>query len=221
MPTHYDVLGVSKTASPDVIRRAYYEQARQWHPDKFVGKPTDDARRAEEAMRNVNEAFRVLGDGQRRQQYNRELSDGMAGSGRITVDEGVTRIDPRLLDPEYLTARRRRQEQEVSTQQTRMMNVIPWVGFLGLLVAIFVFTAYATGGGTVQPVELPGPDIGVQANACVRLIEGPSLIEVPCNRINDGRVIGAAEVPGGQCPAPLTTNEIRLSETVVVCLTDR
>ncbi len=220
MATHYDVLGVSKTAAAEEIRRAYLQQARQWHPDRFVGKPELESQRAENEMRGVNEAFRVLGNRERRQQYNRELEGQATGSGRVTVDDGVTRIDPRLLDPEYLTARRQRQEEAITSHHSRMMKFVPWGGFLGLLVMIFVFTAYATGGTVIEPVVLPGPDVGVTANACVRLMQGPSLLEVPCDRINDGRVIGA-RFPDGTCPAPLTTAEISLSEDLIVCLTDR
>ncbi len=220
MATHYEVLGVSRTASSDEIRRAYHQQARLWHPDRFVGKPELESQQAENLMRGVNEAFRVLGNNERRQQYNRELDGASTGSGRITVDDGVTRIDPRLLDPEYLQARRQAQEQVISTQHSRMMKFVPWGGFLGLLLLIFVFTAYATGGSVVEPVVLPGPDVGVAANSCVRLMQGPSLIEVPCDRINDGRVIGA-RFPDGTCPAPLTTDEIRLDADTIVCLTDR
>jgi hypothetical protein len=219
VPTHYDVLGVSKTAAPETIRRAYYEQARAWHPDRFVGKPEPESQKAERAMREVNEAFRVLGDSGRRAEYNRQLAHKLTGSGRISVDEGITRIDPRLLDPEYVAARRNRQEQAISTHHSRMMNVIPWFGFLGLLLLIFVFTAYANRGGVVEPIVVPGPNVGVQANACVRLLEGPSLVEVPCDRVNDGRVIGA-RFPDGTCPAPLTTREISLSADTIVCLTD-
>ncbi len=219
MPTHYDVLGVSKTATPEVIRRAYHEQARAWHPDRFVGKGEAESAQAENAMREVNEAFRVLGNAERRSRYNLELSDGLTGTGRVTVDDGVTRIDPRLLDPEHLAARRERQEQAISTHHSRMMNMVPWLGFLGLLALIFVFTAYANQGTAVEPVVLPGPPIGVTANSCVRVIEGPSLLEVPCENVNDGRVIGA-RFPDGTCPAPLTTREISLSADTIVCLTN-
>ncbi len=151
-------------------------------------------------MREVNEAFRVLGDAARRADYNRQLSSGVAGTGRISVDDGITRIDPRLLDPQYAATRRARQEEAISATQSRMMYVIPSLGFLGILLAIFVFTAYANRGGVIEPIVVPGPDIGVDANACVRLLEGPSLVEVPCDKINDGRVIGA-RFPDGTCPA--------------------
>ncbi len=214
--SHYDVLGVSKSSTTEQIRRAYYQQARAWHPDRFVGKPTAEAAKAEAAMREVNEAFRVLGDQQRRTTYDGSFGAGAAGSGRITVDDGVTRIDPRLLDPEYLVRRRRQQEDSITAHHSRMMNVIPWLGFLALLAGIFVFTAYATRTDGVPPVEFPGPEIGVSANACVRLIQGGSLTEVPCNRVNDGQVVGA-RFPDGVCP-PFTNREISISDDRIVCL---
>lgn len=214
--SHYDVLGVSKSSTPEQIRRAYYQQARAWHPDRFVGKAAAEAAKAEEAMREVNEAFRVLGDKQRRSAYDNSLVPGAATSGRITVDDGVTRIDPRLLDPEYLVARRRQREDSITAHHSRMMNVIPWLGFMALLVGIFVFTAYATRTEDVAPIEFPGPEIGVSANACVRLIQGGALTEVPCNRVNDGQVIGA-RFPDGVCP-PFTNREISISEDRIVCL---
>ncbi len=216
MPSHYDVLGVSKSSTSEQIRRAYYQQARAWHPDRFVGKPDAEAAKAEDAMREVNEAFRVLGDKARRVAYDGSFGSGAAGSGRVTVDDGITRIDPRLLDPEYLVARRRQQEDSISAHHSRMMNVIPWLGFLALLAGIFVFTAYATRTENVAPVDFPGPEIGVSANACVRFIQGGSLTEVPCNRVNDGQVIGA-RFPDGVCP-PFTNREISISDDRIVCL---
>lgn len=216
MATHYDVLGVPRSASAETIRRAYHRQARAWHPDRFAGQPPDDAARAENTMRRINEAFRILGDRDRRRDYDRQLAGAPAVEGGVSVRDGVTRVDPRLLDPDYLTARRHRQEAVISTSHSRMMNLVPWVGFLCLLAAIFIFTAYATRSDGPAEIEVPGPDIGVRANACVRIIQGPTLLEVPCDRINDGRVIGA-RLPEGSCPA-LTVREISLDADTIVCL---
>ncbi len=67
---YYDILGVSKTASPDEIKRAYRKLAHQYHPDKGGG---DEAK-----FKEVNEAYQILGDSQKRQQYD---AFGSAGFG--------------------------------------------------------------------------------------------------------------------------------------------
>jgi len=61
--THYDVLGVGRTSPPDEIRRAYRHAARAAHPDRHG--EASAARMAE-----VNEAWRVLGDPDRRRRYD-------------------------------------------------------------------------------------------------------------------------------------------------------
>ena len=53
---YYEVLGVSKEASEDEIRRAYKKLAIKWHPDKHV----DDKKEAEEKFKEINEAYSVL-----------------------------------------------------------------------------------------------------------------------------------------------------------------
>ena len=66
MHTHYDTLEVTRTASPAVIRAAYRGLSQQLHPDKNPGRETQ----AEEAMKAVNQAFTVLSDPRRRQDYD-------------------------------------------------------------------------------------------------------------------------------------------------------
>ncbi len=61
----YQVLGVSKTASADEIRKAYKKLSRENHPDR---KPNNSA--AAEKFKQVQEAWDVLGDPQKRQQYD-------------------------------------------------------------------------------------------------------------------------------------------------------
>ena len=59
---YYDLLGVSKNASADDIKKAFRTKAHQFHPDKSTG----DA----EKFKEINEAYQVLGDPQKRQQYD-------------------------------------------------------------------------------------------------------------------------------------------------------
>ncbi len=63
---YYNVLGVDKNASQDDIKRAYRKKAKTYHPDKNKDNP-----RAEDRFKEVNEAYDVLGDPEKRQQYDR------------------------------------------------------------------------------------------------------------------------------------------------------
>lgn len=61
---YYEILGVSRTASADEIRRAYRKLAKQYHPD--VCKEKD----AEARYKEINEAYEVLKDPDKRQKYD-------------------------------------------------------------------------------------------------------------------------------------------------------
>src|SRR5262249_6588946 len=85
MSTLYETLGVAKNASQDEIKKAYRKLARQYHPDT---NPGDAA--AEAKFKEVQGAYDVLSDPEKREQYDRIGStDGRPGAGRATtVDFG-------------------------------------------------------------------------------------------------------------------------------------
>jgi len=72
---YYEVLGVAKNASEDEIKRAFRRLARQYHPD--VNKASD----AEKKFKEINEAYHVLSDKNKRQQYD---SFGNVGGSPFT-----------------------------------------------------------------------------------------------------------------------------------------
>lgn len=61
MKDPYEVLGVSKDASPDEIKRAYRKLAKQYHPDNYANNPLSDL--AEEKFKEINEAYEQITGG--------------------------------------------------------------------------------------------------------------------------------------------------------------
>jgi len=76
----YEVLGVERTADEETIKKAYRKLARQYHPDR---NPGDKA--AEAKFKEVQEAYDVLGDKEKRQQYDRF---GFVGNGAFPGQGG-------------------------------------------------------------------------------------------------------------------------------------
>ena len=71
---YYDILGVPRGADDDDIKRAFRKQAQQWHPD--VNTSTE----ADVRFKEINEAYQVLSDPQRRQAYDM-FGHAAAGGG--------------------------------------------------------------------------------------------------------------------------------------------
>ncbi len=72
----YQVLGVDKKASPEEIKKAYRKLARQYHPDR---NPGDE--KSEERFKEVQAAYDIVGDAEKRKQYDRGAMFGMGGRG--------------------------------------------------------------------------------------------------------------------------------------------
>lgn len=68
----YDTLGVRRDASPEEVRRAFVRLARRYHPDYFTDAAPAERAEAEARMREVNDAWAVLGDPQRRRRHDDE-----------------------------------------------------------------------------------------------------------------------------------------------------
>jgi len=98
---YYKILGVERKATSDEIRKAYRKLAKQYHPDY---NPND--KQAEERFKEINEAYEVLNDSQKRSHYDRLGSDysqwqrrgtpgdfdwsrygGYPGGGNVSMDD--------------------------------------------------------------------------------------------------------------------------------------
>lgn len=77
MADHYEVLGVSRNASTEEIKKAYRKLARELHPD------VNPSEQAQERFKTVTHAYEVLGDEQSRRNYDSGGSDAGFGFGDI------------------------------------------------------------------------------------------------------------------------------------------
>jgi len=78
---YYEILGVAKNSTADQIKSAYRQLALKYHPDKNQGNKA-----AEEQFKEINEAYEMLSDGQKRAQYDRF---GHAGVGTAPPPPGA------------------------------------------------------------------------------------------------------------------------------------
>ena len=78
---YYEVLGVSKGASADEIKKGYRKKAKEFHPDRNADNPN-----AEAMFKEANEAYEVLKDGDKKAAYDRfghaAFENGMGGGGQ-------------------------------------------------------------------------------------------------------------------------------------------
>ena len=104
-PNHWAVLGLEPGADATSLKRAFRQQARRWHPDLNGNDP-----HAEEQFKAVNEAYAVLSDPLRRQQWEADLEGPEAASaGLDPFATGFPEFDDYL---DELLGRRRRSRSE-------------------------------------------------------------------------------------------------------------
>ncbi|AGW86305.1 Chaperone protein DnaJ [Blattabacterium sp. (Nauphoeta cinerea)] len=74
---YYEVLGVSRDASPEEIKKAYRKLAIKYHPDKNL----DNKKKAEEKFKEAAEAYEILSHSEKRHRYDKFGHSGIKGSG--------------------------------------------------------------------------------------------------------------------------------------------
>lgn len=198
--TYYDVLGVERTATVKELRDAHRRLARMLHPDHLATVPLSDRDRAlaEMRIREVNEAWKVLGDPASRAAYDRTL-------GPLPI----------TWRPPW--------EGQPAAPPTPVVRAIPatfpWKLLLATALGIvtIVFIAVATIGQTDDdPTSVFAVDIGV----CVTISEGPTTRTVSCDEPNDGEIVAFVDAPD-QCPEDSAARRLVKGAPGLACLTPK
>jgi hypothetical protein len=222
----YDLLGTAPDATEEQLRQAYRRAARRV-PPAVNSSPDSDA-----AIRQLNQAWVVLGDPERRRRYDAEIGVG-AGPARGAPS---ARPSPPVWDPGPV---------ETLGRRSRLWR--PSVVVVGILATIFVVTAYAGSHDhqgrstlpstpateTTQPAavaspgsaEQPEPSVGGDGAAganlvgkCILRLLGYDAIVV-CNQPG-AQMIEAEVATDSDCPAGTTVYQLE-GRSQLVCLASK
>lgn len=220
----YSTLGVRRTASYDEIRTAYRQLARVLHPDRQAHRSEQETVLAERRIREVNEAWTVLSDTTRRQEYDYELE-------RIERNERVRRAtesgqpqrpnqpnsgsgysarrppqsEP---EPEFIPGREYRFDgTPISPSNPGHYDYLDdemttTQAFIlrrtpWLIVAVVLFVIFVMTAYVRNDSE-SAPD--APRHDCVRMLEDRSATPVSCDIENDGRIVAEVNL-ALDCPA--------------------
>ena len=175
---YYEVLGVPRTAKPEEIKRVYRQLARKHHPDL---QPPAERAKAAERFKEINEAYEVLSDADKRAKYD-ALGANWKGGMDFTPPPGSGGAEWRTVDPSSF-------DEDGS-------------GFSDFFASVFG-EARRAGGGRGVRFTMPGSDVEAELPVTVEdllrggkrritLEEGRSLdVDIPVG-VRDGTVLRLA-----------------------------
>jgi molecular chaperone DnaJ len=217
---YYDLLGVSRTASPEDIKKAYRKLAMQHHPDKHGGH-----KEAETKFKEINEAYEVLRDQQRRAAYDRfghaafENNGAGAGFGGFDFAAGFGDIFEEMFGEILGGGRRGGRQQQHSPRGADLrydLTVTLEEAFRGVEKTIKIFshtTCAACKGQGTAPGTSPETCATCDGHGRVRAQQGFFTIERTCPTCQ-----GAGRVIKSPCKNCLGVGRVRKERTLAVTI---
>ena len=212
MASHYDTLGVAPGSTTQEIRKAYLRRARALHPDRQLGRTPTEARKAEQAMQQVNVAWNVLSDQGKKSEYDKAMRSRTSPASPRQAHPRATTTGPQTRPvAQSRSAASTGSAQSRSTPSGRSIDDEPGDGsvsvwaslpvllILGLVLGILIVVAFA--GNKNEPPRAPivedNAELGV--GDCFALV-GESPRQRSCAAgTADGQVVELGPEPGN-CP---------------------
>jgi molecular chaperone DnaJ len=214
---YYQTLGVPRDAGKEDIRKAYKELARKYHPDV---NPGDKA--AEERFKEIAEAYAVLGDSRKRQEYDARGPEGFSAGFdpsevfRRARAGGFQPFDLSSLFDDFLGGMRggragagRGRGADVRAGLTIDFEDAIRGVTLPLTVSRTAPCDTCGGGGQGPGGGGPCPECGGQGQR--QVVQGPLQFSAPC-----GRCGGSGRSPGPPCPACGGSGGVPRTESITV-----
>jgi molecular chaperone DnaJ len=173
--THYELLGIAPHASAQEVRDAYRRAARQHHPDAAGDRDVA-------AMAEINRAWWVLRDPQRRRDYDLTLAGPSAsgqGSPAAPPDEDEDDEDDEAFVPRRPSFNPLARYQDPPRFPWRFMAVLAALGIGVVLLGVVLDS----------PAKPPPPDNVLTTGSCVRVLPNGDAAEVNCTEEHDGVVV--------------------------------
>jgi curved DNA-binding protein CbpA len=126
---YYDILGVSRTASQDEIKKAFRKLAMENHPDKFQNCSQEEIDRRTKIFQKISNAYDILGNEKKRQEYDLEFAEYERCQAERARQEQQRRAEQRSYSERTSQGRtsqgRTSQERTSSTGQRRTSERTP------------------------------------------------------------------------------------------------
>lgn len=214
--TFYDVLGITRHASAPEIQRAHRALAQLLHPDHLasVSLSKPDRALAEQRIREINAAWAVLGDVERRARYDATLGPeepqwvppwAPTEGDWILQRHPTTYAQPRRPPPRPAS---------VAARPARPFRWIPII-IVGMVLMVFIVLVALLVGESKAPSGLD-PN-SPRAGVCVRIMAGPRSAVVDCGQKNDGRIVGFGLSPS-DCPSGTRARRLNATDVDLACL---
>jgi len=187
--SHYTILGVAERASAAEIRVAYLNLARALHPDRQQGRSPAERSLAERRMREVNDAYAVVGDAARRREYdaaNRPTAAPRSTAAPRTPPRAPARAPARAPDDDPFDDEPHFGHQswmdeddvELSPLVAFLLRRGPLIAVLFVAAVLFIGTAYA-GTGNVDPATTTTTSAQCSPDVVTGVSSG-SVVPEPC-----------------------------------------